>query len=291
MEQFEQIDEQRSWSLAQRQAGKRISFVPTMGALHAGHASLIERAKSEGDVVVVSIFVNPTQFDNPDDLEAYPKQMERDWEVCQSLGVDAVFVPTKEAMFPNGYCTFVEVVGPLQESLCAVSRPGHFRGVCTVVQKLFNIVQPDCAIFGQKDLQQVLIIQRMVSDLSSPVEIIVAPTIREDDGLALSSRNQRLDDESRANAVSVPRGLELANQAFKAGERNSNKLMTAFANEVLMYENVDLDYADVVDLDGFVECEEANDHCILAVAVFFNGVRLIDHIHLGGPSLPVAIED
>lgn len=291
MEQLKDIAAQRAWTAEQRQAGKRIGFVPTMGALHEGHLALIKQCRESVDVVVVSIFVNPTQFDNPEDLEHYPRQMEDDLISCAGAGVDAVFVPSVEEMYPQGFCTFVEVVGPLQESLCAVSRPGHFRGVCTVVHKLFNIVQPDLAAFGQKDLQQVLFIQRMVSDMAIPTEIMVVPTVREADGLAMSSRNKRLSAESRENAVSIPRGLEKVNQAFLAGERNANKLMTIFAEEILVYENVDMDYADVVSLESLQEVEEADQMSIMAVAVFFDGVRLIDHIHLGGPSLPVALEE
>ena len=291
MERFSSIDEQRNWSNNQRLDGKSIAFVPTMGALHDGHVALIKQAASVADLVVVSIFVNPTQFDDPADLENYPKQLEDDLITCAQHGVAAVYEPTVEEMYPNGFCTFIEIVGPLQESLCAVSRPGHFRGVCTIVQKLFNIVQPDYAVFGQKDLQQVLFIQRMISDLAIPLQLLVVPTVREADGLALSSRNKRLSSETRENAATIPMALELANRAFKNGQRNSNKLMTIFAEEILAHENVDIDYADVVSLESLQEVEEADDHCILAIAVIFDGIRLIDHVHLGGASLPVSIEE
>ncbi|NRA37133.1 MAG: pantoate--beta-alanine ligase [Planctomycetes bacterium] len=290
MEQCISVADQSKWSEEQRLAGKRIAFVATMGALHRGHAALIQAANKTCDVVVVSIYVNPTQFDNPDDLEDYPRQLESDLKLCEHEGVGAVFMPTVEEMFPQKYSTFIDVVGSLQESLCAVARPGHFRGVCTIVAKLFNIVRPHVALFGQKDLQQVLFIQRMTSDLGFQIEIEVVPTVREDDGLAMSSRNQRLSAETRENVRSIPRGLQKVNRAFRAGKRNSADLMTIFAEEVLMYEDVDLDYADVVDLDGFEMADEANEHCIFAVAVVFDGVRLIDHILLGSPDSDIDMD-
>lgn len=290
MEQWLTIDEQSKWSEEQRLDGKKIAFVATMGALHRGHTALIDAARVSADVVVVSIYVNPTQFDNPEDLEAYPRQLESDLRLCEDHGVAAVFLPTVEEMFPQKYSTFVDVVGSLQESLCAVTRPGHFRGVCTIVSKLFNIVRPHIALFGQKDLQQVLFIQRMVSDLAFPVEIQVVPTVREADGLALSSRNQRLSTEMRENAGSLPRGMEKVNRAFKAGKRNSNDLMSVFAEEVLVYDDVDMDYAEVVDLDGFALADEANEHCIFAVAVSFSGVRLIDHVLLGSADTDIDVD-
>jgi pantoate--beta-alanine ligase len=202
-----------------------------------------------------------------------------------------VYLPTSGEMYPNGYCTFIDVVGPLTDKLCAMARPGHFRGVCTVVAKLFGAVLPDVAIFGEKDLQQVLIISRMTSDLNLPVEIRVGATVRERDGLAMSSRNRRLSASSRDKALGLPRGLELANRAFKDGERTSLKLIELVANELLMHENVELDYCDVIKLAGFQEVELASDGCTLAAAAFIDGVRLIDHVLLGTDPLPVVIED
>ena len=291
MQQFTTIADQRAWSRAQQRAGKTIAFVPTMGALHAGHISLVVQAKSAADLVVASIFVNPTQFDNPEDLGAYPRTLSADLAMLTEAGVDAVYLPTVGEMYPDGYCTFVEMVGPLTDKLCAVARPGHFRGVCTVVLKLFGAVMPDIAIFGEKDLQQVLIISRMASDLNLPVEVRVGATLRDTDGLAMSSRNKRLSSESRLKALGLPRGLEMANRAFKDGERSGMKLIELVANELLVHEGVELDYCDLIKLAGFKEVEHADDGCVVAAAAFVDGVRLIDHIYLGHDALPVAVEE
>ena len=288
MDQLTSIASQRAWSRARRAAHERISFVPTMGALHDGHLSLVRRARQDAARVVVSIYVNPTQFDNPDDLSAYPVTLAADLALLEREGVDAVFLPTTSEMYPNGYCTFVEVVGPITNTMCAIARPGHFRGVATVVTKLFTIVEPDSAVFGQKDLQQVMIVSRMTGDLALPVEILVSPTLRDPDGLPMSSRNRRLSPEMRAKALSLPAGLELANRAFKQGERATLKLTEFLYNEALVHPGVDVDYATIVELPGFNEPEFANDQCIFAAAVFVDGVRLIDHVHLGGQSLTVA---
>lgn len=288
MDQFTTVATMRAWSRDRQLAKERIAFVPTMGALHAGHLSLVAHAKGVADRVVVSIYVNPTQFDRPEDLAAYPRALEADLALLQAAGVDAVYLPADKEMYPNGYCTFVDVVGPLTDKLCAMARPGHFRGVCTVVTKLFGAVLPDIAVFGEKDLQQVLIINRMVGDLNLPVEIQVGQTLRDPDGLVMSSRNRRLSPESRVKALSLPRGLELARKAYALGETNAVKLTVILAEELLIHEGVDVDYSDVVKLAGFAEAETADDGCILAAAVFVDGVRLIDHIHLGGAPLVVA---
>ena len=288
MDQFTTIATMRAWSQARQRAGERIAFVPTMGALHEGHLSLVRHAKGVADRVVASIYVNPTQFDRPEDLAAYPRTVEADLEMLRAAGVDAVYTPSDKEMYPNGYCTFIDVVGPLTDKLCAMARPGHFRGVCTVVAKLFGAVLPDIAVFGEKDLQQVLIVNRMIGDLNLPVELQVAPTIREADGLAMSSRNRRLTPEARHKALSLPRGLELARKAYALGETESVKLTVIVAEELLIHEVIDVDYCDVVKLAGFAEATTADDGCIIAAAVFIDGVRLIDHIHLGGAPLVVA---
>jgi pantoate--beta-alanine ligase len=281
------IADMRQWSRQALIAGKRTAFVPTMGALHRGHISLVEKARTLADRVVVSIYVNPTQFDNPEDLAKYPQTLEADLAMCREAGVDAVWTPRTEEMYPEGYCSFVEVVGPLTDKLCAVARPGHFRGVCTVVAKLLGVVRPDVAVFGQKDLQQALIISRMVGDLNLGTDIVVAPTVRDPDGLAMSSRNKRLTPAMRAKALGLPRGLELARQAYRAGQVTSLKLIEIVAEELLVHEGVDLDYCDVVSLKGFKEAEHADDACVLAAAVFVDGVRLIDHVPLAGQAIPV----
>jgi pantoate--beta-alanine ligase len=291
MERFDSIDAQRSWSRAQRRKGLRIAFVPTMGALHEGHLSLVRRAKERADLVVVSIYLNPTQFDNPADLEQYPSSLADDLILCSAAGVDAVFCPDTATMYPESFSTFAEVHGPINDCLCAVTRPGHFRGVTTVVLKLFNIVEPDVAVFGEKDLQQVLIVSRLIADLALPVELEVAPCVREPDGLAMSSRNRRLSPEDRITATSLPRGLERAAEAFAAGRRNANDLMTLVAEEVLSNPGVDLDYCELIDPHGFTLVEDdAELGHILAVAAFVGGVRLIDHLVLGLQRIPVDLE-
>lgn len=291
MEVITAIADMRQWSRRQLAAGLRLGFVPTMGALHEGHLSLVRRARELAERVAVSIFVNPTQFDNPDDLAKYPRTLERDLALCREAGVDAVWTPEAAEMYPDGYCTFVEMYGPLTDKLCAIARPGHFRGVCTVVTKLLSVVRPDVAVFGQKDLQQAMIVSRLVADLNLGVEIVVAPTVRDGDGLAMSSRNQRLTPAMRAKALALPRGLELARRAYRAGETESRRLIEIVAEEVLVHEGVDLDYCDVVTLRGFHEAERADDSCVLAAAVFVDGVRLIDHVPLAGEAIPVAIDD
>jgi pantoate--beta-alanine ligase len=290
MDRCQTIADMRTFVRAQRRAGKRIGFVPTMGALHAGHISLVKHAQRVCDLVVVSIYVNPTQFDNPEDFAKYPQTVEADCAMLTDAGVAAVFLPTTEEMFPDGYASFVEVIGPLTDKLCAVARPGHFRGVATVVTKLLNIVQPDVAVFGEKDMQQAFIISKFVRDLDIPVEISIAPTVREADGLAMSSRNRRLDAAGRAKALGLPRGLELANRAFVEGERNAMKLCEYVYDELLSQDNVEVDYCDLVSLKGFTEVENADDSSVLAAAVFVDGVRLIDHVHLGRESIPVNVE-
>ncbi len=291
MDQFSTIVDQRAWSRAQRRAGKRVGFVPTMGALHEGHLSLVRQARASSDVVCASIFVNPTQFDRPEDFEKYPSTLDQDLTMLAAAGCDAVFLPTKEDLYPDSYCTFVEMVGPLTDKMCGATRPGHFRGVTTVVTKLFHIVEPDVAVFGQKDLQQALIIGRMVRELNFGLEIQIGPTVREPDGLAMSSRNRRLSPEERRIALTLPRGLELANRLFKAGTRESIKLIEVLGTEVLQEEGTALDYAEIVDLKNFGEVESATDSSVLAAAVFVGEVRLIDHIKLGGPAMPVAIDE
>ena len=283
METLRSIAECRQWRLAQAQA--TVVLVPTMGALHEGHLSLIRKAHEEGDAVLVSIFVNPIQFDDPNDLDAYPSTLDDDLIACAKAGVAAVFLPQREEIYPNGYCTFTEVVGPLTDKLCGGARPGHFRGVATVVLKLFNIIQPQVAVFGEKDLQQVLIIQRMVADLHLPVRLSVGPTLREADGLPLSSRNARLQGEARSKASALPRGLDKANAAFHDGETLSMTLVEKVYEELLVHPGVEVDYADVVRLVDFSEATTAQAGDLLAVAAFVDGVRLIDHILLGGPAL------
>jgi pantoate--beta-alanine ligase len=225
-QQLETAATARAWSAAQRADGHRIVLVPTMGALHEGHLRLVDVAHEHGDRVVVSIFVNPIQFNRADDFEHYPRTLEQDLAICDEHGVHAVYVPSASAMYPPGFQTYVEP-GPLAEPLCGAGRPGHFRGVTTVVTKLFHAVQPDVAVFGQKDFQQLAIVRRMTVDLDFGVEIVAVPTVREHDGLALSSRNQLLTPDTRQAAVCVPRSLDAAARAVAEGHKAASWIVRA----------------------------------------------------------------
>jgi pantoate--beta-alanine ligase len=233
---------------AARRAGKTVGLVPTMGALHAGHKSLIDAARAADGFVVVSIFVNPKQFGATEDLARYPRPLARDLEMCAAAGVDFVFTPAEETMYPSGFRTFVEVSG-LSEVLEGASRTGHFRGVATVVLKLFNLVQPDRAYFGQKDAQQVRIIQQMARDLNVPVEVVILPTVRESDGLALSSRNQYLDADQRREAAALNEALTEAESLIRSGERDSAAIEQTMAQRIARARGAVLDYAAAVDAE------------------------------------------
>ncbi len=267
-----------------RRRGRTIGLVPTMGALHKGHLSLIEAARAETGFVVVSIFVNPTQFGPNEDLNRYPRPLERDLELCAAAGVDLVFHPRPEAMYPPDYFTFVEVTG-LQDVLCGASRPGHFRGVATVVLKLFNLVQPDRAYFGQKDAQQVRIIQQMVRDLNVPVEVRVCPIVRDADGLALSSRNDYLEAEERRRAAVLYRVLTEARRRIETGERDAARVRQVMTEQIASVAGAVLDYAAVVDADTLQTPAEivAERPVLLALAVRFGGTRLIDNLLIYQP--------
>lgn len=261
--------------------GRRLSvgLVPTMGALHAGHLSLIEKAREQTGFVVVSLFVNPTQFAPGEDFERYPRPLADDLAECEKAGVDLVYRPSPAVMYPPGYRTRVEVTG-LQDVLCGVSRPGHFRGVATVVLKLFNQVQPDRAYFGQKDGQQARIIRQLVRDLDLPIEIVVCPTVREADGLALSSRNQYLRPEQRRNATALFAALNGARQRIETGERNARAIRRLLEERLAATPGAQLDYAAVVDADTLAPLDRLSGAVLLALAVKFGDTRLIDNIQL-----------
>jgi pantoate--beta-alanine ligase len=259
-----------------RRAGRSIGLVPTMGALHAGHLSLIERARAENDCVVVSIFVNPSQFGPSEDFSRYPRPLEQDLAACDRAGVDIVFAPDSAEMYPPGFRTYVEV-SELQKVLCGASRPTHFRGVCTVVLKLFNLVAPDRAYFGQKDAQQVRIIQQMVRDLNVPVEVRVCPIVREPDGLALSSRNQYLSPNERRAAPGLHRALARARARIEAGERDAAHVHQGLIEDIAALPGAVLDYAAVVDADSLESIERLSGSVLLALAVKFGNTRLIDN--------------
>jgi pantoate--beta-alanine ligase len=263
-----------------RKLGNKIGFVPTMGALHDGHLSLVRAAKSRCDFVVVSIFVNPTQFGPKEDFARYPRTLEADQQKLKAEGVDLVFTPSVEEMYPPGAVTFVTVEG-MSERLDGRSRPGHFRGVTTVVAKLFHIAEPDIAFFGQKDAAQVAIIRRMVRDLMFPVQIEVVPIVREADGLALSSRNLYLSSEERRLATVLSRALRKVDSSFRSGERNSTALLE-IARQVFATEpEVRVDYIEIVDPESLEAVSSVQNGTLVAVAAFVGVTRLIDNVVFG----------
>jgi pantoate--beta-alanine ligase len=273
------IPEIRTASRAARSAGKRLGFVPTMGALHEGHLSLVRAARTSSDVVAASIFVNPTQFGPNEDLAKYPRSFERDCEMLEREGVSLLFAPSVEEMYPAGALTWVTVEG-LSEKLDGRSRPGHFRGVTTVVAKLFHSVEPDAAFFGQKDAAQVAVIRRMVHDLNLPVEIVVCPIVRESDGLAMSSRNAYLDSEQRKQALVLHRSLQRVQALAEAAEKNAAKLRSAGLEGFARESSVRLDYFEIVNPDTLDPVEDVSGGALVAVAAFVGGTRLIDNLLL-----------
>lgn len=277
------IDEMRAACRAARQDHRRLGFVPTMGALHAGHISLVRAARQQCDTVAASIFVNPTQFGPKEDFSKYPRTFERDREMFEAEKVGILFAPTVEEMYPPGATTFVTVEG-LSDKLCGRSRPGHFRGVTTVVAKLFNIVEPDLAFFGQKDAAQAVIIRRMVRDLGFDVEIVVCPIVREPDGLALSSRNAYLDPQQRKQATVLYRALMRIQFLADQGESDSARLIAAALEEFKQQPEVRLDYFEVVDREILDPVANTSKGALVAVAAFVGPTRLIDNIVLHGNS-------
>lgn len=275
------IDEMRAARRAARQNQRQLGFVPTMGALHAGHISLVRAARQQCDAVAVSIFVNPTQFGPKEDFSKYPRTLERDRELLQAEGVDIVFAPSDQEMYPSGATTFVTVEG-LSEKLCGRSRPGHFRGVATVVAKLFNIVEPNFAFFGQKDAAQAVIIRRMVRDLAFDIEIVVCPIVREPDGLALSSRNAYLDPQQRKQATVLYRSLMRVQFLADHGESDSVRLIAAALEEIKQESEVRLDYFEIVDRETLDPIASTSHGALVAVAAFVGNTRLIDNIVLHG---------
>lgn len=259
--------------------GKTIGFVPTMGFLHDGHLSLVKRARAENDVVVVSIFVNPTQFGPNEDFRDYPRDLERDLRLLEPVGVDYVFYPSIEEMYPSNYSVYVEEVS-LSRFLCGSRRPGHFRGVCTIVAKLFNIVRPTRAYFGQKDAQQFRILKRMVENLNMDVEMIEMPIVREEDGLAMSSRNVYLSPEERRVATKLYQSLKRAEELYNAGERDVETIRSSML-EILSDPAVRVDYVEVVDEESLEPVVRIEGRVLVAVAAFIGRARLIDNVILG----------
>lgn len=258
--------------------GKTIGFVPTMGFLHEGHLSLIRRAREENYIVVASIFVNPTQFGLNEDLDAYPRDTQRDCDLMASESVDIAFFPTIDALYPQGYVTYVEVEGSMTRALCGRSRSTHFKGVTTIVTKLFNLVSPDRAYFGQKDAQQATVIQQMVRDLDFDVQVVVCSIVRESDGLAMSSRNTYLTPEERADAPILKRALHYATEMIAKGERRAIVIRQNIETQINAIESAVIDYVAVMNAHNLEELETLNGEILIAVAVKFGVTRLIDNI-------------
>jgi len=271
------IAEIRACVAQARKAGKTVGFVPTMGALHDGHVSLIEAARKQCDYVVVSIFVNPTQFGPSEDFSKYPRPFENDLAMCEKHGVDAIFAPQVQEMYPRENLTWVNGE-KLTDRLCGEIRPGHFRGVATVCAKLFNIVGPDIAFFGQKDAQQALVIRRMVADLNMPLEIVVCPTLREPDGLAMSSRNQYLSPVERKDAARIYESLERCRALIEAGERNADVIRGQMREILRRMPDTKIEYVSICDAETLEELEQVRGRVLVAVAVRTRSARLIDNI-------------
>jgi len=274
------VKELREYLGAQRKSGKSIGFVPTMGFLHEGHLSLIRRAKAENDTVVVSDFVNPTQFAPNEDFESYPRNIERDEQLATGAGADVVFHPSAEEIYPSGSSTSVEVAGEITRVLCGASRPTHFKGVTTVVAILFNIVRPQRAYFGQKDAQQAAVLIKMATDLHMDIELIVCPIVREEDGLAMSSRNTYLSATERSQAVILNKALREVREAFEKGEDNVEKLVRQITGKINEAPLASIDYVSIYAYPSLKTIETVNDKALAAVAVRFGTTRLIDNIIL-----------
>lgn len=270
------VEELKLFVREARQAGKTIGLVPTMGYLHEGHQSLMKQARIENDVVIVSDFVNPIQFGPNEDYETYPRDLERDIGMAEAQGVDAVFAPSVEEMYPTHYASYVSVEG-LTDKLCGLQRPGHFRGVCTVVIKLFNLSDADRAYFGKKDIQQLMIIRRMVQDLNLKVDIIGMPIIREEDGLAKSSRNKYLSESQRRDATVLHRALKHAETMIEAGETSAETLIKAMREQIVSVP-CEIDYIQIVDRESLKDTDSVEKPSIIALAVKFGTTRLIDNM-------------
>ncbi len=279
MEVIRTIRAMQEFSSRQRAQGKTISFVPTMGALHEGHVSLLRKARKQGNCLVLSIFINPIQFSDSRDLKAYPKMMNKDLHLAQAHHVDVVFCPSAKEMYPKDFSTNVEE-RKLSAGLCGKDRPGHFKGVTTVVAKLFNIVQPHIAFFGQKDAQQALVIQRIVRDLNWDIKIQILPIVRDMDGLALSSRNVRLSAKERQDSLSLSEALFMAKMMISGGERKSQKIIQKMEKLIKTKKSAQIDYLDIVSSDTLEPIKILKGKVLIALAVRFGKVRLIDNLNI-----------
>lgn len=277
MRVIERISDLKAAVAAQRKVGRTIGLVPTMGCLHEGHISLVEASRRDNDFTVMSIFVNPAQFGPNEDFEKYPRDMEGDTRRAEEVGTDIIFAPSAAEMYPQGYGTYVDVDG-ITDRMCGKSRPGHFKGVATVVAKLFNIVQPDKAYFGQKDAQQAAVIRKMVQDLNMNVDVAVCPIVREKDGLAMSSRNVYLNTEERKAALILSKSLFKVERMIKGGERDALKIRASIEAEIGGEALADIDYVTVVDANTLDEIRMLKGSVLAAVAARFGKTRLIDNI-------------
>lgn len=280
MEIFSVAQEMQYWSSKVKAEGKTIAFVPTMGALHEGHFSLLREGRLRADRLVLSIFVNPTQFGPGEDFARYPRQTEEDLKMAKDLKTDAVFMPLDEVIYPKGYQTYV-TVEEVSKHLCGASRPDHFRGVATVVLKLFNIVQPDVAVFGQKDYQQLVVIRRMVKDLNLPIDVVSMQTVREKDGLAMSSRNRYLSPKERKAALSISRALGLAENMVRQGKADLNAILKTVRETIEAEKIPHIDYVKICDPETLEDLPSLRLPALLAIAAFVGPARLIDNRILG----------
>ncbi|WP_319370490.1 pantoate--beta-alanine ligase [uncultured Ilyobacter sp.] len=280
MDVLRSVDEIRRKVQIWKNEGYSVGFVPTMGYLHEGHKSLIEKAASENDKVIVSVFVNPKQFDNKTDLETYPSNIQGDKELVENAGGDVIFAPTTAEMYPNGFATLVDIEG-LDKELCGATRTGHFRGVCTVVTKLFLIVAPDRAYFGEKDFQQLAIIKRFTKDLNIPVEIVGCPIVREENGLAMSSRNSKLSLEEKRKALIIIEALNVIKEMVYQGTVDAEELKKEAVRKISTIDIAKIDYFEIVDPDTLEKIDEVREKALAATAVFIGKTRLIDNMIIG----------
>jgi pantoate--beta-alanine ligase len=277
MKVFRSPRQLQKYLLREKQRGRRISVVPTMGALHRGHLALVKRARRLGDILVVTIFVNPTQFAPGEDFERYPRNIKVDKELLENEGVDILFLPNRRSIYPEGFDTYV-LPGWISDRLEGKARPGHFQGVATIVLKLFNIVQPEIAVFGRKDLQQSLVIERMAEDLDLPVKIVVAPTVRDSDGLALSSRNAYLGELGRRRALIISDSLFAAREKIRAGERSAARIISYIGRRLEREAGARVDYVSLADRHTLAELKKIAGEIAISLACRIDGVRLIDNI-------------
>ncbi|OGP66300.1 MAG: pantoate--beta-alanine ligase [Deltaproteobacteria bacterium RBG_16_44_11] len=279
------ITEMQAYSEGLRLKGKRLSFVPTMGYFHEGHLNLMREAKKMADILIVSIYVNPTQFGPKEDLSKYPRDFERDSKMAEGAGVDVIFYPSDKEMYPGNYQTYVSVE-EVTKDLCGLSRPGHFRGVTTVCAKLFNIVKPHIVVFGKKDFQQYITIKRMVDDLNLDLEIVGLPTVREADGLAMSSRNVYLEENEKPSALILVSSLKLAQKLYDNGERKASAIIKEVGKLIKSVPYVDIDYIKICDTKTLTNVEEITGDAVIALAVKVSKTRLIDN-HVFGENLNI----